>query len=147
MNRSFCNWVKLSDNLLTYSKHAYHCTAIQSTDVLKFTIENPSSRLDVMVSSTLCSRIAENKHILRIIVQAIVFLARQGLALRGNIEDLSSHRNPGNFLALLTMMAESDNVLYTHLSQRRARNAKYLSPRSHNEIIGIIGMILFVQNS
>ena len=37
------------------------------------------------------------------------------------------------------MLAENDNVLHGHLYQPRARNATYLSSRSHNEIINIIG--------
>ena len=58
---------------------------------------------------------------------------------RGNVEAISSSKNPGNFLALLAMLAENDNVLHGHLYQPRARNATYLSSRSHNEIINIIG--------
>ena len=70
-----------------------------------------------MASSKLPERTAKSKHILWQIVRAILFLARQGLALRGDIENHLSHRNPGDFLALLTMMAESDSVPHNHLSQ------------------------------
>ena len=139
VNKPFSNWVKLNDVLKTHSKHLYHRDALQSAEVLKSTIENPASRLDIMVSSALQSRIAENKHILQQIVRAIVFLAKQGLPFRGDVEDVSSGKNPGNFLALLAMLAESDNLLYRHLHQPRARNATYLSPRSQNDIISIIG--------
>ena len=50
-----------------------------------------------------------------------------------------SGKNPGNFLALLAMITEDDSLLYRHLHQPRARNATYLSPRSQNDIISIIG--------
>ena len=53
VNKPFSNWVKLSDVLKTHSKHLYHRDALQSAEVLKSTIENPASRLDVMVSSAL----------------------------------------------------------------------------------------------
>ena len=79
VNRPFANWVKLSDVLKTHSNHLYHRNALQSAEVLKSTVENPASRLDVMVSSALQSRIAENKHILQQIVRSIIFLAKQGL--------------------------------------------------------------------
>ena len=75
VNKPFSNWVKLSDVLKIHSKYFYHRVALQSTDVLKSTIENPSSRLDVMVSSALRTRIAENKHILHQIVRAVIFFA------------------------------------------------------------------------
>ena len=79
VNRPFANWMKLNDVLRTRSNHLYHRNALQSAKVQKSTVENPVSRPDVMVSSALQSRIAENKHILQQIVCSIIFLAKQGL--------------------------------------------------------------------
>ena len=59
--------------------------------------------------------------------------------IRGDVENVCSNKNPGNFLALLAMFAESDSILCNHLQKPRARNATYLSPRSQNEIISVIG--------
>ena len=139
VNKPFSNWVKLSDTLSTHSKHLYHLTALQSADIVKMTIEKPSSRIDILANSALQARIKENKHILRQIVCAVHFLAKQGMAFRGDVEDISSNKNPGKFLALLAMLAENDSVLHGHLYQPRARNATYLSPQSQNEIINVIG--------
>ena len=75
-------------------------TLYLSADTLKTTTENPSSRIDVMMSTTVQAQMEENKHILHQIVRAIMFLARQGLPLRGHREDIASIHNPGNFLAL-----------------------------------------------
>ena len=61
------------------------------------------------------------------------------LPLRGDAEGVCSQKNPGNFLALLKMLAESDSLLHSHLYQPRAKNATYLSPRTQNEIISVIG--------
>ena len=80
--------MKLSDVLKIHSNHAYHRDALQSAEILKSTIENPASRVDVMVSSALQTRFAENKHILQQIVRTIIFLAKQGLPFRGDIEDI-----------------------------------------------------------
>ena len=76
VNKPFSNWVKLSDMLKTHSQHVYHRDALQSSEVLKTTIENPASRFDVMVSSVLQSQITENKHILQQTVRALIFLAK-----------------------------------------------------------------------
>ena len=89
MNRPFSNWVKLSEVLQNHSKLTCHRDAVQSADVLKISIENPGSRIDVQMSSSLQSQMAENKHILRQIVQAVLFLAKQGLAFRGDKERYS----------------------------------------------------------
>ena len=81
--------------------YTYHCDAVQSADVLKISTENLASRIDVQMSSSLQSQMAENKHILCQIVWAVLYLAKQDLAFRGDKEDVHSQNNPGNFLALL----------------------------------------------
>ena len=43
----------------------------------------------------------ENRHIIRQIVRAILFMGKHGLPFRGDNEDLNITKNPGNFLALL----------------------------------------------
>ena len=139
MNRPFSNWVKLSEVLQNHSKLTYHRDTVQSADVLKISIENPASRIDVQMSSSLQSQMAENKHILRQIVRAVLFLAKQGMAFRGDREDIHSQKNPGNFLALLNTFAETDSVLHAHLHKPRAKNATYLSPTTQNDIINVIG--------
>ena len=42
-------------------------------------------------------------------------------------------------MALLKVFAETDSVLHAHLHRPRARNATYLSPKSQNDIIEVIG--------
>ena len=59
--------------------------------------------------------------------------------MRGDIEKVSSQKNPGNFLALLKSYAETDKTLYNHIYSPKSRNATYLSPTSQNDIINIIG--------
>ena len=53
INRPFSNWVKTSDALLKHSKHLYHCESLQAAENLKMVIKNPSSGVDMMLSSTL----------------------------------------------------------------------------------------------
>ena len=81
--------------------------------------------MDMMLSST-ALQMEENKCILRQIVQAIIFLARQGLALRG-------HRG-------------IDDVLYAHLYKPRALNATYIFPTYHNQIVSVIGNDIILAN-
>ena len=120
-------------------KHGYHHDCLQAADILKSSIENLGSRIDVMTSQALQSRMTENKQILFQIVRTIIFLGKQGLGLRGDLEDVASEKNPGNFLTLLKVFAENDPVLHRHLHQPRAKNATYMSPKTQNDIIDIIG--------
>ena len=115
VNRPFSRWVKVTDTLSSHSKAAYHSDCLQAADILKATMENPNARIDVMQNTALKLKIDENKHIIRQIVRAALFLGKQGLALRGDIENVSSAKNPGNFLALLKIFAENDPSLQSHL--------------------------------
>ena len=66
-------------------------------------------------------------------------MTKQGLPLCGHYESICSSGNPGNFLAFLKDRATTDSILKKHLEQPLARNGTYLSPRSQNDIIGVIG--------
>ena len=48
-------------------------------------------------------------------------------------------KNPGNLLALLKDYARHDSILAEHLSTPRQKNATYISPRTQNEVIKIMG--------
>ena len=139
VNQSFSNWSKLSEKLSNHSSLAYHREALSLADTLKTSVENPSSRIDVMTSSVIQCRMEENKQILMQIVRAILFLGKQGLPFCGTIESVETSQNPGNFLSLLKVFAEENSILHSHLHHPRLRNATYISPTSQNEIINIIG--------
>ena len=62
--------------------------------------------------------------------------ALRGIALHGDKEKLDQPGNPGNFLALLKLMSESDPLLHEHLNTGRVT---YVSPQSQNEMIEVIG--------
>lgn len=139
VNKAFNNWSKLSTTLMNHLTLKYHHRCIQDAEILTSIIETPQSHIDVSISTTLSQRIQDNKLIIHEIVRAILFLAKQGLPFRGYHEDLSLDKNPGNFLAILKVFAENDEVLRQHLSNPRAKNATYISPPSQNEILNVIG--------
>ena len=114
VNAPFKNWVKISDTLRNHAKLKYHLKCSADTDTLHCTFIAPSSRIDVLTDSKIQERIAENTHILKQIVRAILYLSKQGL---GDTEDPSdgSKHNPGNFLALLKVFAADDQILRLHL--------------------------------
>ena len=94
VNRPFSNWVKISNALTKHSKHLYHRDSLLSADTSKTSIENPSSRNDVMMSTTVQAQTEEKKHILHQIVRAIMFLARQGFTSSGTVREAGYGRNP-----------------------------------------------------
>ena len=91
------------------------------------------------------ANIAQNRVILKFIIEATLFCAKQCIALRGDCEDLESSKNPGNFLSILKLMANHNDVLHTHLYSPAMKNATYISPRTQNELLNIMGrhIVLF----
>ena len=63
-----------------------------------------------------------------------------GLAFRGDVENVASTKNPGNFLALLKVFASNDPILQSHLDTPAARNVTYISPHTPNEVVNVIGL-------
>ena len=43
-------------------------------------------------------------------MRAVIYLAKQGVPFRGDVEDINLNKNPGNFLALLKDYAETDHL-------------------------------------
>ena len=79
-----------------------------------------------------------NKEVLRLIVTAVEFLAKQGLPFRGNKDDNIDFSdetvNRGNFVATLQLLAKGSTILQNHLLYAK-RNALYTSKTIQNEII------------
>ena len=88
---------KISSDLSAHSSLSYHQECLQKAHILKSTIENPASRLDVIVDNSSQARMNDSRHIIRQIVGAIVFLAEQGLPFRGDLGGIQSKKIPGNF--------------------------------------------------
>ena len=50
MNRSFSNWIKVSNTLANHSSLHYHRYCLAMTDALKSSVDNPRTLIDVMFS-------------------------------------------------------------------------------------------------
>ena len=146
VNRLYRNWSKLSNALSNHSLLGYHRKCLQEADALRDTMNDPTCRVDVMTNASVQVRTNENKHIIRQIVRAVLFLAKQGLPFQGDVEDFKSNKNPGNFLALLKDYAATDNTLFDHLNSPRAKNATYISPSTQNDNINISGNDFFLSS-
>ena len=102
-------------------------------------VEKPERTIPVLLDQEKGKQIANNRHILTCIIAAILYCGRQCIALRGDCESTIGHGNPGNFLAMLKIMAEHDPVLKQHMYTPAMKNATYVSPRSQSDIIDVIG--------
>ena len=53
--------------------------------------------------------------ILKCVLEAVIYCGRQCIALRGDNEKLNESGNPGNFLSLLKLMANHNEIIRIHL--------------------------------
>ena len=113
---------------------------LTKADAFKCDYEDPGKTVCGQLNKELVNCVVKNQVIMECIVWAIVYLGKQGLALQGRREDPERGSNPRNFLSLLHLMAENDEVLRNHLLSPEMRNAKCTSLQSQNEIISITGM-------
>ena len=129
------NWNKATDILKDHQKEEYHITASLRADDFLQTAERPETSITPIIDNEAARHIAKNRKLLRSIISCIVFCGTQNIALRGHKTDEGN--NPGNFLALLKVLAEAgDDVLAVHLNETTDR-AKYTSATIQNELISI----------
>ncbi|XP_022160331.1 zinc finger MYM-type protein 1-like [Myzus persicae] len=129
----------------------YHKNAAQCAIDFKITYSNPNREVINMLDSQRKKEVDENRARLRPIIETIIFLGRQNIALRGHRDDGKvsldefpidndksedkSVINQGNFKQLLKFrVASGDHLLKNHLKTSTAR-ATYISGFTQNEII------------
>lgn len=76
------------------------------------------------------------------IIKAILFCGKQCIALRGDHEEMSGMGNPGNFLSLLSILSEHDELLQRHLQVPRDKSAQYMSPQIQNELLSVLSKMI-----
>ena len=103
--------------------HDKNRTLHKDTSARLYSVQEKMERnledVDEMLDRQLKFEVSENRKILRSIIDTIIFLGRQGLALRGHRDDLQYHpevRGVGNFIELLNYRVRGgDKDLEKHL--------------------------------
>ena len=137
VTKPFRKWTRYTSVIVEHAEKSYHRDAMIAAQTFRESIENPSTTLTCVFDKEKEKRIEENRQILKAIARAVLYCGRQCIALCGHREKLTQSENPGNFLALLKVLSESDPVLEAHL--KTGGRVTYLSPQSQNEMIEVIG--------
>lgn len=148
VTKPFRVWNKKSEKVKEHEHCLYHQSALENSDHLKQTVEHPHTSIVAQVDARKAANIKSNRAVLKSIARAVLFCGRQCIALRGDCEKLAdgdSSVNPGNFLALLKLLATNDEVLRKHLEAPTMRCATYISPQIQNELIGVMGKHMILQ--
>jgi len=130
-----------SNDLSDHEKHRYHLEAVERGTSFLRSRRNPNSDIHSQLGSQHSKERAENRERLECALDNIIFLGRQGLALRGDNENDASG-NRGNFLELMSFRQEmGDEKVTKHLSSGRKRDI-YRSPLIQNDLIKSCGDVI-----
>ena len=99
-----------------------------------------------MIDKGKAANIERNGAILKSLAPVVLFCGKQCIALRGSSEHLDTPGNPGNFLALLKLLSQHDDVLQDHLESPHVLNVTYMSPCTQNELIEVIGKHIILRD-
>ena len=79
------------------------------------------------------------RDILKVIVDAILFCAKNNLVLRGTTEDIGQ-QNSGLFLSLIELISHYYTLVAEHIASVKAKKTttSYFSPRIQNELIELL---------
>ena len=102
-------------------------------------MEHPETSLPAIINARRATNIAQNRRVLKSIARAILFCGKQCIALCGDAEQMDTPGNPGNFLALLKLLANTDDALHNHLESPAMRCVTHMSPQTQNELIEVMG--------
>ena len=143
--KPFRDWNKKGEKAKEHEQCLYHHQAIEQADNFKRTLENPDTTITAQSDTRRAANVARNRAVLKSIASAVLYCARQCIALRGDAESVESPGNPGNFLSLLRLLAVHDEELRRQLEIPKMRCATYLSPQTQNELIKVMENHILLQ--
>ena len=109
MSKGFSNWKDATTMLKKHEQSSCHCEAVEVTFTLPATTRDVSEQL----SQEHQKEKETNRKMLLKVVSCIRYLARQGLALRGD-----GCEKDGNFMQLLKLKGEDDEALINWLQRK-----------------------------
>lgn len=136
VNKPFNRWSRYTAVIKAHPGKEYHQSALLASKNFVTSVEKPETKITNILQEQKKSNIRENRAVLTHIIKAIVFLTKQGIALRGHDESANS-KNQGNFLELIKLLSQYAPDLQKHIATHT--KASYMSPRSQNELILILG--------
>ncbi|XP_050064394.1 zinc finger MYM-type protein 1-like isoform X2 [Aphis gossypii] len=133
------DWTNLNRNIKNHECSTEHLESEISRGLYQ-----KNYRIDLHIMENANKNIAENREVLRVIIEIIIFSARQNIALRGHDEKLTSN-NRGNFLELIELLSHHNAVLKIHLDKlkkKKQNRLTFLSQISQNKILKILGELV-----
>ena len=140
VNQGYSEWHNILEKQQRHVGNEYHSTAMTEAFRITEKFENVVITIDYQTSQDIQNRYQTYPQIIEALARIFHLLGRQGLAFRGHRENLEEDEsNMGNFLAVVKEIANSNPILKKHIEKPVRKDVTYLSPKSQNELIDLIG--------
>lgn len=108
-----------------------------------------SNRIDLNDQLIICANreVANNREVVRTVIEVLIFAARQNISLRGHNENVQS-LNRGNFLELLKVIGRHSAPVMMHLEKINKSNNNrltFMSSKSQEKLLSILGEMVRAQ--
>ena len=145
INQGYSSWKQISDRTTRHLLKETHTKseAVRTNLVNLIQKRDELSVLPSLLQKQLREKRSENTKVLSIIIDAVLYLSKQGLALRGSSGE---GKNPGNFLALLETLSIENEIIKKHLKKPLKKNATMTSWKIQNELLDVIGREIILKD-
>uniref|UniRef100_A0A2S2P6H6 Zinc finger MYM-type protein 1 n=2 Tax=Schizaphis graminum TaxID=13262 RepID=A0A2S2P6H6_SCHGA len=126
----------------TLSNHESSPDHMQSVIAHGLYIRN--DRIDLKLIENANRQVADNRELLRQIIDALIYIGRQNISLRGHREGIDSN-NRGNFLELVKLLSNNHGPLKRHIEQiegKKKNRLTFLSNVTQNHLLNIISEVI-----
>ena len=107
----FSKWHKVVDKLKSHANNGTHSTAITAASGFKERFEKPSLPSTYGSDNQRTERVQHNGEILKWIIKTIELCGKQYIVFREHCENVASNENNCNFLAILKLLAQTNDDL------------------------------------
>eukprot|EP00102_Acyrthosiphon_pisum_P019856 XP_016657066.1 PREDICTED: zinc finger MYM-type protein 1-like [Acyrthosiphon pisum] len=126
----FCNWKKLTDKIKSHSSTTIHLTCMSRMNSYKSS--KVSGSVMCQISTAQNDQKQKNEEYIKTLIDITLFLAKQGIAFRGHLEDKESN-NQGNFKEACKLVAKC-NSNFDSLYSKKISHTSWIV---QNELIDI----------
>ncbi|XP_065658447.1 uncharacterized protein LOC136082958 [Hydra vulgaris] len=135
----FCDWKKQNPRIPEHENSNEHQRCYSDWKNLEKNLKEGKT-LDSDLQRVINGEMKKWRDILKVIVDAILFCAKNNLALRGSTEVIGEQNN-GIFLNLIELISHYYPLVAEHVASIKAKKTttSYFSPRIQNELIELLG--------
>lgn len=122
----------------------HECSDLHIEASLKFKLKESSLSVLPLLEEKHKKEKANNREIMRILIDISIFLAQGSLAFRGHRESWKEGKNKGNFLNLVHMLTKYSPCLASYITKMQCSIKKsevsFVSPLRQNQLIEILAV-------